>query len=817
MSAETSTAISPASGYTAARIAATLGRSPQAIRKALRGVVADGLVIVHGKPASAWLLTSLPSGLREDLEARARHGGYVNAEVMLAQPPLIWQPQVRIGKGLAPVKIGELRQDCVDAAAKLQRVLLPVLERVRDEKLDADSPLSWEAIIALIIQGHLDQYGRKITGRYARHLLDRTLKRDEGAQDYGRLEIYLPDRLARRKAQPHTGSQADTSRADAPNLVDFIAACPNPATLSPAEQQEVWKRACEDHADLIRNGVSAKAATRRIAAVLLARCPALATSRDGFRKALARHIDRENDQVEHGDGRANNGREGYQFPQADLDHVESLLVGVYGQYNSAWKHAHRKGLLAQETLGRFDYKRCPERVKELLGGQLPIWMHQYHRRRRDFGHQKAHADCLYDGLNTLDLLSADDVTLPVWMWYQDRMDSAPIVTRGQCLIYIDVLSRRILGWSLQPERNYNALVIYTQTARVLSEKGLCKAMIWERGIWERSKLLGGKTRFSVAEVIKGFRDFADIRFFHVHTPEGKHEVENVMARIQDLMEDQPGYAGRAEIYDRPDWINKQLAEVQAANGPHPSKYFLSFEQWNEKLGSIIEEYNSLPQGGKHMQDRSPDEIYYAHWPVQDPPSFCPPALRFRLATAFYEKEVGPDGIRIQNGKRTFKYFGPELGPLVGKRVRAGFDPQFPDLLTVTDMDEQNPIIVPLHNGVPRAEQLTDPDGHRLADFCERRESQVAHIVARYNVVKDRIAMPYRRPLPAPEQEQLGQRIADLKAAARKTEQAQDQRRKAQRAVGITAPPNARFSATSGESLKKLARLLAEEPEERTEA
>jgi hypothetical protein len=62
------------------------------------------------------------------------------------------------------------------------------------------------------------------------------------------------------------------------------------------------------------------------------------------------------------------------------------------------------------------------------------------------------------------------------------------------------------------------------------------------------------------------------------------------------------------------------------------------------------------------------------------------------------------------------------------------------------MKQRNAVAVPLHDGVPRLERLTNPDGAQLGEACARREAQVSQIVARYNVLRSQTEMPYRKNL-----------------------------------------------------------------------
>ena len=75
--ADTTATTQAASGlYTAAQLAAGLGKTPQAVRKALSRSPATGIRIVGGVETAAWSVGQLPECLRTRLEATATAAGY---------------------------------------------------------------------------------------------------------------------------------------------------------------------------------------------------------------------------------------------------------------------------------------------------------------------------------------------------------------------------------------------------------------------------------------------------------------------------------------------------------------------------------------------------------------------------------------------------------------------------------------------------------------------------------------------------------------------------------------------------------------------
>src|ERR1035441_1752096 len=90
--------LAPAGAFTAARFAACLGTSPQAVRKGLLDTPATGIRIIGGVEAAAWSLDSLPGPLRSRMEEAARGKGCRNALAMLAELPKQWQPALPLDK-----------------------------------------------------------------------------------------------------------------------------------------------------------------------------------------------------------------------------------------------------------------------------------------------------------------------------------------------------------------------------------------------------------------------------------------------------------------------------------------------------------------------------------------------------------------------------------------------------------------------------------------------------------------------------------------------------------------------------------------------
>ena len=180
MSSTPSTIVTPAGAlFSASQIARALGWRRQRIQRSLAGVSPDGTLVIGGNPAAGFSLGRLPRVLVDMLQTEATRNGYDSIERMIGCPPLRWAPAVPL-----------IRQSpaAIDRAQKLRAALSPALERSSD-------PAARDTHLAKEFLGHFrEAVGYPISERQWLRLFHRTLERDGGAEDWGRVEIYLDDR-----------------------------------------------------------------------------------------------------------------------------------------------------------------------------------------------------------------------------------------------------------------------------------------------------------------------------------------------------------------------------------------------------------------------------------------------------------------------------------------------------------------------------------------------------------------------------------------------------------------------------------------------
>ncbi|HLZ53799.1 MAG TPA: hypothetical protein VKS19_04900, partial [Verrucomicrobiae bacterium] len=254
-----------------------------------------------------------------------------------------------------------------------------------------------------------------------------------------------------------------------------------------------------------------------------------------------------------------------------------------------------------------------------------------------------------------------------------------------------------------------------------------------------------------------------VKFIHAIRPRTK-VVERVGGMFQDIAEGEPGYCGRDERRDAPESLRKQMAEVDARK-THPSKYFYSLDQWNRRIGQIVDQYNEEAQQGHILVGLSPEQAFEAHMNPENPPMQFSAMLRYLLAHDKRLTRVTLNGITIQVGKQKFNYRGQEIAHLVReKEVLAWFDPENPETIVVTKPDRTNPICVSRSQNPNALESLVEPDAGTLGRELARIEGQGSYMKTRFNVVKAKFPLPQRQLLAAAQAVNLGEEIASRKSA-----------------------------------------------------
>jgi Mu transposase, C-terminal len=766
--------------FTAAQIALVLGKTPNTIRHQLRGIALAGIKIAGGNQAAAWRFEQLPAILRARIEDAARRQNYRNAVAMLTAPRERWHPAI---------SLSEICDGDIQGATKLREALLPWL--VQQHDTDCTSAEMEERGV----QDYRRVFGNTITARYWRELFMRTIERDNDFQEWSRLEIYLPN--SPKSKMLAKGRSLKNIRDEFRELSSYLAACGDPLLPSEIELRAIWTMAFEKYSVLVGQGRPEKKAARLVRDFLFSTCPFLSRSRNSLRMAFERKLARWNESKGNAksllDGREENG-DRFELPENDRDALIHRAVFYYrGDIAPAWRDLLRKGFSA-DVISRYagragDKSHVPHRVRESVGPEVEI-LTVMHRGRRAFDSIKGHVTRCYDGISSLQCISGDDFTLNTYFYVPDGKGWFQL-TRGQVIFFIDFRSSRILGWALEPRRQYSSLTIRSLCTHVFGAYGVPQILYFERGLWKSASLLKGKMDpFDFTEISQGLREFG-IKFIHAVRPRTK-TIERIGGMFQDIAEAEPGYCGRDERRDAPESLRREMAEVQTHKS-HPSKFFYSLDQWNRRIEQLVDQYNSEIQQGHILAGMSPDQAFEKHMDANDPPLQFAAALRYLLAHDKRRARVTLNGVTIQIGKQKFNYRGSETSHLVGREVLVWFDPENTESIVVTNLDRTNPICVRRSENPNALESVIEPDAGTLGRELARIEDQASHMKTRFNVVKAKFAMPTRILLGAAHA-QLGEQISGRKTEIAEAENRRSQQRgRAQRfaqRTGIAVPERA---------------------------
>ena len=765
--------------FTAAQFAEALGITPQAVRKQLRDIAPAGVKIVNGKEADAWEFHQLPLAQRAQLEAEAARQRCRSVEALLTMPRTRWQPAIAMDK---------ICDADIQSATKLRTALLPWLFRQHDTRMTSGE------MDAAGVEDYRRSFGNPISTRYWRELFMRVIHRDNGFEEWNRLEIYLPNNPKAKAAPADVVSEALAE--DFAELEDILAASTNPHAPTKIERAGVWTVALEKFSSLVRAGESEKSAARRVREFLFARAKFLASTRDALRMAFERRLERW--QASGGDAKAlRDGREengpAFSLPENDRDLLIHRAVFYYrGDIAPAWRDLLRGGKFSPDVLRRYTAAPAkksyvPETVMDSIGAEVEI-LTVMHQGPRAFDAIKGHVTRSYDGISSLQCISGDDFTMNTYFYVPDGNGWFEL-TRGQVILFIDFRSLRILGWALEPRRSYSSLTIRSLCTHIFSEFGVPQVLYFERGIWKSATLLKGKTDpLNMAEISQGLREFG-ITFKHAIRPRTK-VVERIGGLFQNIAEAEPGYCGRDERRDAPESLRPHIAEVEARK-VHPSKYFYSFPEWNRRIGQLVEQYNTEAQEGHILDGMSPDQAFEAHMDRDNPPLQFSAGLRYLLA---HDKRTVPitlNGVTIQIGKKKFNYRGREIAHLVNREVLAWFDPENPETIVVTNLDRTNPICVARSENPNALEDVVNPAAGTLALELGRVADQASYMKTRFNVVKAKFSLPQRQMLAAVQAAELGREFTAQKSRVAETQQRERrQRSQAQRfmqEIGIAVP------------------------------
>lgn len=726
--------------FTVSHIAKIIAKHPQLIRRALSGIAPTSECVVRGNLTAQWSFDALPLSLQKELESAAIKRG-LNTVAALFHEAAPWKPEFP-WREVCPEQQTE--------ALKLQRALLPTLERQHSSIMDSSE------LIDIGLRHYEREFGRAISAARWRYLFNRTLERDRGAEQFHRAELYLPGNLKRAaKVNPN-----DSAAAEFESLSACMARCNDPQHPTGAEIDALWIEVVE----LFREragGADTKKLKRRLLDYLWQRAPFLAASWNALRVNFDRKVkavaEQSGDTLALLDGRELKRGESRAaaIPQSDKDilvwHAAKHCGGRTTQAVRELALQGDRSGLTPETVALIT---APKKSKSHVNRRLFNVVHREAELIAPYLLGKKAVDDATPSLRrdranlrSMQVLTADDFTMPVYCFVPDGKGWW-MLTRGQVLLMIDCRSLKIVAWSLQPERNYNSLVIRTLMNRTCAAWGLPHAWYFENGIWKNARLVKGAPREwsegkSWAALKPGWEKLG-VKFIHAKRARSK-PAELVGGLLQNLMERMPGYCGRDERRDCPEDTKRNKLAVEARR-VEPHGLFLSFDAWDAELRKLIASYNAATQDGAILKGLSPDQAFETFWPHDDPPPRLDSTCWHLLAHYVSERVVGVEGIKFKVSGETYIYRDENTSALRGQTVLAWFDPECPELLGITDLKERNPILVRREKPVNflAAMDASGPANRAYQLELEKVAAHNAYPKARFNVLKAKFAPTFRR-------------------------------------------------------------------------
>jgi hypothetical protein len=663
----------PEEVFTAAQIAAALQRSKRSILDSLRRTPPSETKMVHGNESRAWSKEALPQSIGTTLEEVASRRK-TSVDALLGSPPPFWRPRY---------PLSELSQESIGRASMLKRALAPAFARFNS--ID----VTGEEFERLGVEDYRRTFGHSISSRHWRRLLRRTIDRDGGAENWGRLEIYLDESPARR---PELRKPAPFTPAAFRPLQELISSFANPVEPTELERSCLWIYAFEHYERETERLGKSRAVKRATLKFLFENASFLGKSEKGiklqFDRKLKRWINGGRVPADIADARRKNpGRPAPKFSEEEEHALIAKSLGSGGGLAQAWRESRDTGVVNARVAQHYtatpsSKSYVPHRIRELITNKFKM-LRDHHRGPRRAKLNGAFINRDPSTFNAGDWFQADDCTLP--NYYYTESDEGFALVRGQFLAMCDVRTTFILGYVLIPQRNYTAHHIRNLTTVVADRYGLPRrGFYYENGMWRNARLLHGRRdEINWHQTEMGLRGLG-LQFCHAKLPRGK-VIERVFGLLQNHLESEPGYAGRDERHDKFERVQEQLSLVRRGKA-QPEDFFLSEAEYLKRLEAIVRIYNEERQEGKYCPGLSPREAF-EKFHGEEPRIRLGRSCRHLLATHKMRVRSGRNGISFRFGREQFSYKSRETGALRGEELIVWFNVENPSVISVTNLKE----------------------------------------------------------------------------------------------------------------------------------
>ncbi len=519
--------------FTVSRIAEVLGRRRQSVQSSLREIPPTGQTPTAGKLANAWAVNELPETLRTALSRRAVKLGYPEAAALLKHHrPKRWD---------SPVPLCEVSAKHLEAARKLQCALGPTMRRFNE------TCLAMSEIEDLGIEDYQRVFGHSISARHFRRLLKQTQERDAGNGEWDRLDLYLPDKIRRKKAP----SKIAINAAQWQPILDLLNSFADTQNPTPKEAGLFWNTLCQVFEAEKQTAANESRLKRSLLLFVSENAPFASLNP----KALSMQFRRKYSQWKQ-DGlsglkdqrKARSGRRN--APLIPEDFRKLLIaraVNRGGRISQAWRELYHEGKLPPSfyefyCLNWEAKSHVPRRLREAVKDDVKR-LYETHLGPKTAKLKGPKLVRDWSGMESGVQAQSDDCTLPVYFWIDDAQSKTGFkLLRGQFLPWIDTRTTYIYCFQLLPKESYSSLDIVRGVARLNDVYGLPEELYFERGIWQNSTLISGrKDEVFWEDRVYGLSDLG-IRITHALDPSAK-VIERVLESLQNRMEGERGYCG----------------------------------------------------------------------------------------------------------------------------------------------------------------------------------------------------------------------------------------------------------------------------------
>jgi len=796
--------MNPRASFTAAQIAAALGSSRQVVWKRLARVREDGRQIVRGNEAQAWSISSLPAAMQRKLERRAKASGCRNSEHLLSAGSGRWE---------SPVPVNQL-------AAPIQQKALKLRDALAAPLAQHEQGLKGAALEELGLREYSRVFGHEISGRHWRTLFNRTVERDAGEEQWNRLDLYLDGRP--RAPRVKAAQNMSPVIIEAENIIlGYASQVLEPSSPNVEEKALLWNVAFEQTLALVESGLKLCRARKAMRCALWKSGVTLAKTEASlaelFRVKEATWRDADNGYKVLKDRRAESAGmtpRAPEIPQRDLDLVIGHAVKFGGRISQAWRHVIDHRMLSQEVQSYYEgaffasKSYVPRAIRDAVTAETRR-LEKIHQGPRNAKLEGAYITRDWSSTSAGDYYQADDVTLNTYYY-----DPAGNLMRGQVLLMIDVRSTCILSFAMLDQRNYTSHSIRTLITRTCDTYGLPRrGFYFEKGIWQSSRLLKGDRSVTDDELTwteseGGLRDLG-LEFRHAQLPRGK-VVERVIGQIQNIMDGGPGDAGRDEMKKPFERFKdgKRLVELGRAR---PEEYFFSWKQAEANLVRACEEYNNSRNDGQMTGGLTPQQAWEKF--QAEPLVNLTGKARYLLACHRKPVKVTRNGIRLQFGKKPFIYHDENTGRYEGQTVLVWFNPELPEVLSVTDMNRENCFTVEASVDIDAMNAPADVLAHEMA----RVDGHNKYARQRYRTIARAAGLNPRPTYIDHDSAQLGTDIEQQQAEILGERKARTKRvtagRAAMNGLGLPVRPGEDFDQERIEAARRLEKQLQQFSEE----